>query len=173
MPLVKCDLADAGRWEEMARRSADGSVDGLSGVSVWRWDAAAARWVELPCTALEWFLHDIAGAPLPGAPPDPLHVAVLSFHKALAGPWLARTSFAVLGEDGRKAEVVEVEPALRPRFDEIHAKVSRTPEESAEMHRIHDEAWAPFYPTAEMERRLLLDLGERFDISEVRHLLLR
>lgn len=167
MPLVKVKRVPTAEWENMARDMA-----GLfPGTSVWRWDAAAARWAELPCSGAEWFLHDLAGTPLPGAPPGPLHLAVLYLPEGSAVAELARTTFAVYGGDGRVAEVVGIDPASRPRKLELDAILYHTPEELAELRRIDEEPWLPFLPRPEMKRQFLRDLGARFDLSKVRSLL--
>lgn len=164
MPLVKVSSGRTAEWEGWARMAATTCPD----VSVWRWDAAASRWVELPCGAEEWSLYDWAWGPLPGAPPGPLHAAVVILEPGTTVARSARTTFAVLGGDGRKTEAVGIDDALYPRYFELTELQDPTPEERAEARRILEEALLPFEPTPGMKLELLRVLGARFDLSQVR-----
>jgi hypothetical protein len=79
-----------------------------------------------------------------------------------------RMPYAVLDENSRMLEAVGIDPALKPRYDELMLMQNATPEEEDELLCMQEEAGRPFRPTLEMKRRLLLDAGSRFDLSKAR-----
>jgi hypothetical protein len=170
MPLLKVKPGGLQDGEKRARQVADF----LRGTSVWRWGPDPGRWSELSCSPLEWRLHTMAGKPLPGAPPGPMHAATLiPREEDPAAVEFVTFHYAVLDAEGRRVEAPGVDPALRPRFAELMLLRHPTLDEEDEYFRIQEEAWRPFRPTLEMRRRLLVDAGERFELSAVRERLLR
>ena len=163
MPLVKVDPRYFRSEERLAKRARTFPME----MSVWRWAAAAAQWVELPCRQLEWSRFEEGGKPLPGAPAGPFHAAILFLDDGRTAARRVVFRYCVVGEDGRQAEIVGVDPALEPRHSELMRLPDPTPEQGEEMRRIVEEAWRLFWPTLAMKRRLLLDAGARFDLFQV------
>ncbi|GAA0575813.1 hypothetical protein GCM10009416_13150 [Craurococcus roseus] len=170
MPLPKAKPRELPDGERLARR-----VPKLfEGMTVWRWDPDAGRWSQLPCGPLEWRLYSMAGWPLPGARPGPMHAALLTPREEdPAAIEFLVFRYDVLDAEGRSVGVPSPDPALEARLTELSLLRRPTPEEEDESFRIQEELWRPFAPTLEMRRRLLADAGERFDLSAQRDRLLR
>lgn len=146
MPLVKVRSGGTPAAEEWARKCATM----FPRSSIWRWDATGSRWTEIPCTAAEWFRHDLARGPLPGVPPGPLLAVILFLHgTGPAVPFYAKWTFAIVDGHGCQVEVVDIDPAMEARDRELSSLPKHTSEERAERLRIREDVWRPFGPTPE------------------------